>query len=206
MIVDWDPERPRKKITMLIKETLFNGGIVAYPTDTFYGMGCDLSNIKAIKRLYVIKKLDTRRALSIICRDLKEVSIYAVMSNSSFSLMKQCLPGPYTFVLKAKKIMPRLLMTDKKEVGIRIPEHEVPVGIVRLIDNPIINTSARIAGRDAITDPKEIEKAFKGSVDLVIDGGIIVNEPSTVIRLVDDRTEILREGKGIQKLKDLLQT
>jgi len=205
MIVDWDPVRPRKKITTLIKETLLNGGIVAYPTDTFYGMGCDLFNIKAIKRLYIIKKLDTRRALSIICKDLKEVSIYAVMSDFSFNLMKRCLPGPYTFVLKAKKIMPRLLMTEKKEVGIRIPEHTVPVGLTRLIERPIINTSARIAGKEFMTDPRQIEKAFKGSIDLVIDGGIIANEPSSVIRLVDDLIEVLREGKGIQKFREFLQ-
>jgi len=205
MIVDWDPSRPRKKITELIKETLMNGGIIAYPTDTFYGLGCDLFNMRAIKKLYEIKKLDTRRALSIICRDLKEVSMYAVMSDNSFNLMKHCLPGPYTFVLKAKKIMPRLLMTEKKEVGIRIPEHKVPVGIVRLIERPIINTSARIAGKSAIADPRQIEKVFKGSVDLVIDGGIIYNEPSSVVSLIDDGIDILREGKGIQRLKALLR-
>lgn len=196
MIVEWDPQRPRRKITQLIRETLINGGIIAYPTDTFYGMGCDLFNIKAIRKLYLIKRLNEKRALSIICRDFKDISTYAVMSDLSFETLKRCLPGPYTFVLKARKIMPKLLMTVKKEVGIRIPGHPVPVGIAGLIERPLINTSARFAGEAILTDPRDIEKNFKGSVDLVVDGGILAGAPSTVISLVDDRAEVLREGKG----------
>jgi tRNA threonylcarbamoyl adenosine modification protein (Sua5/YciO/YrdC/YwlC family) len=196
MIIEWDPARPRKKATDLIRETLVDGGIIAYPTDTFYGMGCDLFNIKAIRKLYLMKRLDSKRALSIICRDFKDISTYAVMSDFAFSVLKGCLPGPYTFVLKAKKIMPKLLMTDKKEVGIRIPNHTVPVAVAGLIERPIINTSAKISGEEVLTDPRHIEKGFKGSMGLIIDGGIIIGEPSTVIRLTDDKVEILREGKG----------
>ena len=196
MIVEWDPERPKKKITELIRETLLLGGIIAYPTDTLYGIGCDLFNIKAIRKLYAIKHLDSRRALSIICRDLKEISSYAVMSDFTFDLLKGHLPGPYTFVLKAKRIMPKLMMTEKKEVGIRIPENPVPRGLVGLIDRPIINTSARIAGEDIISDPRQIEKLFQRNVSIIVDGGIISGEPSTVIRVIDDEAEVLREGKG----------
>jgi len=203
MIVEWDPSRPRKKTTQLIKETLINGGIIAYPTDTFYGMGCDLFNIKAIRKLYLMRRLDEKRALSIICRDFKDVSTYAVMSNFAFEVLKGCLPGPYTFVLKAKKIMPKLLMTIKKEVGVRIPDHPVPIGVADMIDRPVINTTAKIAGAEVFTDPREIEKAFKGGLDIVIDGGIIVSDPSTLISLVEDKVEILREGKG--PLRGLLQ-
>lgn len=197
MIVEWDPKRPRKKTTELIRKTLLEGGIVAYPTDTFYGMGCDLFNIKAIRRLYLMKRLDSKRALSIICRDFKEISTYAVMSDFSFGLMRGCLPGPYTFVLKAKKIMPKLLMTEKKEVGIRIPDHPIPIALAGIIERPIINTSARIAGEEVLTDPRQIERVFRGSVDLVLDGGIVVSDPSTVIRLIDDNIEVLRQGKGL---------
>jgi tRNA threonylcarbamoyl adenosine modification protein (Sua5/YciO/YrdC/YwlC family) len=197
MILEWDPARPKKKNTQLIKDTLINGGIIAYPTDTFYGMGCDLFNIKAIKKLYMMKRLDEKRALSIICRDFKDVSTYAVMSNFAFEILKGCLPGPYTFILKARKIMPKLLMTAKKEVGVRIPDHPVPIGVADMIDRPVINTSARPAGGEALTDPREIEKAFKGGVDIVIDGGIVISDPSTLISLVEDRVEILREGKGL---------
>jgi len=196
MIVEWDPERPRKRITELIKNTLIEGGIIAYPTDTFYGFGCDLFNIKAIRLLYQIKRLDHKRPMSIICSDFKEISKYGVITDFAFDILKRYLPGPYTFVLKAKKIMPKLLMTDKKEVGIRVPDHPVPIGLVKLIERPVINTSARIAGEEILTDSKEIEKKFKGMIDLVIDGGIIIGEPSTVIKMVDDKVEVLREGKG----------
>jgi len=203
MIVEWDPARPKKKITGMIKEVLIGGGIIAYPTDTVYGMGCDLFNIKAIRKLYQSKRLDNKRALSVICRDFKDISNYAVMSDPSFELLRVCLPGPYTFVLKARKIMPKLLMTDKKEVGIRIPDHPVPAALAELIERPIINTSARIAGEEVLTDPRQIEKNFKDTVDIVIDGGIVVSSPSTVIRLLDDTIEVLREGKG--SLKNILR-
>ena len=202
MIVEWDPERPRKKITDLVRQSLRDGGIIVYPTDTLYGIGCDLFNIKAIRKLYLIKKMDSRRALSIICRDLKDVSTYGLVDDFAFSFLKKHLPGPYTFVLTARKIIPKLLMTERKEVGIRIPDHPVPVGLAALIDHPVINTTAKISGGDAPSDPRDVEKMFKGSVDLIIDGGIVVSEPSTVVRLTDDQVDVLRYGKG--SAKDLL--
>jgi len=196
MIVEWNPERPRKKTTEMLAQTIRDGGIIAYPTDTHYGIGCDLFNIRSIRRLYAMKRLDNKRALSIICRDLKDISTYAVLSDFSFDIVKWYLPGPFTFVLKAKKIIPKLLMTERKEVGVRIPAHPVPVAITHLAERPIINTSARIAGEEVIADPRLIEKAFGGGVSMVIDGGILISEPSTVVRLVDDEVELLREGKG----------
>jgi tRNA threonylcarbamoyl adenosine modification protein (Sua5/YciO/YrdC/YwlC family) len=196
MIVDWNPERPRRKTTELILNALDSGGIIAYPTDTHYGIGCDLFNIKAIRKLYAMKRLDNKRALSIICRDLKDVSTYAIMSNFSFEILKRFLPGPYTFVLVAKKIIPKLLMTDRKEVGVRIPAHPVPTAIAGLAQRPIINTSAKISGEGVLMDPRHIEKTFKDTIDLIIDGGIIISEPSTIVRLVDDEAEVLRKGKG----------
>ena len=196
MIIEWDPARPKKKATALIKEALEEGRIIAYPTDTVYGMGCDLFNIKAIRKLYGLKRLDTKKALTVICRDLKEVSNYAVMTDFAFELLKTYLPGPYTFVLKARKIMPKLLMTEKKEVGIRIPGHPVPLGLAGLIERPIINTSVKVSGGEIYDDPRIIEKEFKGGVDLVLDGGIITGDPSTVVSLIDDDAEVLRKGRG----------
>jgi len=196
MIIEWNPERPKRKTTELILNTLASGGIVAYPTDTHYGMGCDLFNIKAIKKLYAIKRLDDKRALSIICRNLKDVSTYAIMSDFSFEILKRFLPGPYTFVLAAKRIIPKLLMTERKEVGVRIPAHKVPLSLAGLVERPIINTSVKISNEAALTDPRNIEKRFGGAVNVVIDGGIIVSDPSTIIRLVDDEVEVLRAGKG----------
>lgn len=196
MIVEWDPERPKKRATQLIRESILNGDIIAYPTDTYYGLGCDLFNIKAIKKLYFIRRLDEKRPLSIIFSDLKEISNYAVLTDFAFQILKKSLPGAYTFILKAKRIVPRLLMSSTKEVGVRMPDHPVPAGITRLIERPLINTSAKVPGGDVLSDPRDIERLFKGSVTLVIDGGVIMGEPSTVISLVDDEVTILREGKG----------
>ncbi len=196
MIVEWDPARPKKRATALIKEAVEAGGIIAYPTDTVYGMGCDLFNIKAIRRLYALKRLDTKKALTLMCRDLREISTYAVVTDFAFDAMKEHLPGPYTFVLQARKIMPKLLMTEKKEVGIRVPDHPIPIGLANLINRPILNTTVKISGGDIFTDPRVIEKDFKGGVELVLDGGIIVSDPSTVISLIDDTVRVLREGKG----------
>lgn len=196
MIVEWNLERPKKKITELIRETLLSGGIIAYPTDTFYGIGCDLFNIKGIKRIYEMKRLHPKKALSLICRHFKDIGTYAVTDTFTFRIIKHYLPGPYTFVLKARKIVPKLLMTEKREVGIRMPAHPVPLALARLIERPIINTTAKISGEEPLKEPKEIEKTFKGSISLVIDGGIIYGEPSTVVRIVDEHIEVLREGKG----------
>ena len=203
MIVEWSPARPKKKTTALIKESLEDGAIISYPTDTFYGLGCDLFNIKAIKTLYAMRGLNEKRPLSIIFKDIKEISDYAVLTDFAFHILKSTLPGAYTFILKAKRIVPRLLMTPKKELGVRMPDHEVPRGLVNLLGRPIINTTAKSARQEYIADPREIERYFKNQVAFVIDGGIIMGEPSTVISLVDDRVQLLREGKG--PLTDLLR-
>jgi tRNA threonylcarbamoyl adenosine modification protein (Sua5/YciO/YrdC/YwlC family) len=203
MILEWDPGRPRRKPTELIKETLENGGIISYPTDTFYGLGCDLFNIKAIKTLYAMRGLSEKRPLSLIFRDIKDISNYAVLSDFAFQILKSTLPGAYTFILNAKRIVPRLLMTEKKEVGVRMPNHPVPQALVNLLERPIINTTAKPARQEALSDPREIERAFKGQIAFVIDGGLVMGEPSTVVSLVDDRVNVLREGKG--PLTDLLR-
>jgi len=203
MIVEWNPARPKKKTTALIKESLENGAIISYPTDTFYGLGCDLFNIKAIKTLYAMRGLSEKRPLSIIFKDIKDISDYAVLTDFAFHILKSTLPGAYTFILKAKRIVPRLLMTPKKELGVRMPDHEIPRGLVNLLGRPILNTTAKSARQEYISDPREIERYFKTRVSFVIDGGLIRGEPSTVISLVDDRVQLLREGKG--PLTDLLR-
>jgi tRNA threonylcarbamoyl adenosine modification protein (Sua5/YciO/YrdC/YwlC family) len=201
MIVEWDPARPKKRATELIRDSILNGEIIAYPTDTYYGLGCDLFNIKAIKKLYSIRGLDEKRPLSIIFNDLKEISNYAVLTDFAFQILKRSLPGPYTFILKAKRIVPRLMMSTTKEVGVRMPDHPVPFGITRLVERPIINTSAKPPGGDVLSDPRDIERRFRGSVALVVDGDVVAGEPSTVISLVEDEVAILRQGKG--SIRDL---
>jgi len=202
MILEWNPLRPKKRATDAILGALRNGEIIAYPTDTFYGLGCDLFNIKAIRRLYEIRGLNEVRPLSVIFKDFKEISIYAVMSDFAFRVLKASLPGPYTFVLRARRIIPRLLMSGKKEVGVRMPDHPVPTALTRLLERPLINTSAKSQNLGLLTDPKDIDRYLKGAVSLVIDGGLIPGEPSTVISLVDDEVKVLRQGKG--PITDLL--
>lgn len=199
MILEWDPERPKKRATDLIRASILNGDIIAYPTDTYYGLGCDLFNIKAIKKLYYIRGLNEKRPLSIIFNDLKEISNYAILTDFAFQILKRSLPGAYTFILKAKRIVPRLMMSTTKEVGVRMPNHPVPTGITSLVERPIINTSAKPPGEDVLSDPKDIERRFRGNVALVIDGGVVTGEPSTVISLVDDEIAVLRQGKGSTK-------
>jgi tRNA threonylcarbamoyl adenosine modification protein (Sua5/YciO/YrdC/YwlC family) len=196
MIVDWHPERPKKSVTNKITDVLLSGGIIAYPTDTLYGLGCDFYNVRAVRKLSNIKKLDEKKALSIICRSFSEVSTYAVMNDFAFKIMKSILPGPYTVILKAKKIVPKIMMTVRKEIGIRIPSHKVPIGLANLIDRPIINTSARVVDGEILCEAREIEERLKGLVDLVIDGGILRGEPSSIIRIVENRVEVIRRGKG----------
>lgn len=203
MIVEWNPARPKTKTTAFIKESLENGAIISYPTDTLYGLGCDLFNVKAIKTLYAMRGLSEKRPLSIIFKDIKDISTYAVLTDFAFHILKSTLPGAYTFILKAKRIVPRLLMTPKKELGVRMPDHEVPRALVNLLGRPIINTTVKSAGQEAMSDPREIDRYFKNQVSFVIDGGLIRGEPSTVISLVDDRVQVLREGKG--PLTDLLR-
>ncbi|MGD0231144.1 MAG: L-threonylcarbamoyladenylate synthase [Syntrophorhabdales bacterium] len=203
MILEWNPARPKKKTTAFIRESLEAGAIIGYPTDTFYGLGCDLFNIKAIKTLYGIRGLSEKRPLSIIFKDIKDISTYAVLTDFAFQILKSMLPGAYTFILNAKRIVPRLLMTSKKELGARLPNHDAPLALVNLLGRPLINTTAKLIGQEALSDPREIERYFKGQVSFVIDGGLIVGEPSTVISLVDDKVDVLREGKG--PLTDLLR-
>ncbi|MGD0658464.1 MAG: L-threonylcarbamoyladenylate synthase [Syntrophorhabdales bacterium] len=204
MIVEWNPARPKKKMTAFIKASLENGAIIGYPTDTYYGLGCDLFNIKAIKALYAMRGLSEKRPLSLIFRDIKDISDYAVLTDFAFQVLKSTLPGAYTFVLNAKRIVPRLLMTSKKEVGVRIPDHPVPLSLVNLLGRPIINTTAKVIGQETPDDPRDIERYFGTQIAFVIDGGLIAGEPSTVISLVDDRVNVLRVGKG--PLTDLLRS
>lgn len=182
-----------------IVSVLKQGGLIIYPTDTVYGLGCDFTNLKALQRIANIKgvKLD-KSNFSFICSDLSNLSDYAKQLNSSeFKLLKRALPGPYTFILKSSKSLPHYFK-KKKTVGIRVPDHPIAVSIVDLLGNPIISTS--IHDEDDVieytTDPELIYEKWSGLVDIVIDAGFGSNEPSTVIDLSKDEIQIIREGKG----------
>ena len=164
MILEWNPARPKKKTTAFIKESLENGAIIGYPTDTFYGLGCDLFNIKAIKTLYAMRGLSEKRPLSIIFKDIKEISDYAVLTDFAFQILKSTLPGAYTFILKAKQDSAEAPHDRKKESGCRMPDHEAPPALVSLLGRPIINTTAKSGRAGTMSDPREIERYFRDQV------------------------------------------
>ena len=190
MLLSINPDNPQKRLITKVVETLDQGGVIIYPTDTFYGIGCDLFNKKPIRRVYQLKKRPLSKPFSFICADLKDISLYAQVSNNAYRIMKRTLPGPYTFVLEGTRLVPKLMLTSRKTVGIRVPKNKICLSIVKQLGRPIISTSINSK------DPSIIHDEYASLVDMVIDGGVISYEPSTVISLVDDNPEVIREGKG----------
>jgi len=196
MVLSINPHNPHSRHINQVVECLQQGGVIIYPTDTTYGIGCDIFNRKGVKKIFQIKQRDSRKPFSFICSDLAEISNYAQVSNFAFKIMKRHLPGPYTFVLEATKIVPDSVSTKQKTVGVRIPENKICQEIVKQLGHPLVTTSANISGAATPQDPHEIDAQMGRMVDLVIDGGISLGEASTVISLVDDQVEVLREGSG----------
>ncbi len=173
-----------------VSDILDEGGVIVYPTDTFYGIGCDLFNKKAIERIYRIKNRPLAKPFSFVCDSLKEISRYALVSNYAYKTMKRLLPGPYTFVLEGTRLVPRIMLTKRKTVGIRVPDNQTCLDIVSTFGRPIISTSA------GYEDPYDIKEAHGSQVDVIIDGGMLSQTPSSVVSLINDQPEIIREGKG----------
>ena len=196
MFIRINPENPQERLIKQVVECLKGGGVIVYPTDTTYGLGCDIFNRKGIKKIYQIKQRDARKPFSFICSDLAEVSNYAQISNFAFKIMKRYLPGKYTFVVEATRIVPEALITKQKTVGIRIPANPIVQAIVRELGHPLVTTSANLSGEETPQDPEDIDKEMGRLVDMVVDGGILMAEGSSVISLIDDRAEILRQGSG----------
>lgn len=195
-----NPDNPQANKIQKVITTLKKGGLVVYPTDTVYGIGCDLYNKRAVEKLCRIKGIKPNKInLSFICYDLSDITQYARgISNPVFKLMKKTLPGPFTYILEASSQVPKILDAKKKQVGIRIPDNNIPREIVKELGNPIVNMS--IKDDDEIleytTDPELIYEDFDKLVDIVIDGGYGKNEPSTVVNCIDDSFEVVREGLG----------
>ena len=192
-------ENPNQKEIDKVVKVLQNGGLVIYPTDTVYGLGCDITNTKALERIAKIKGVKLEKAnFSFICNDLSHLSDYVKqIDTSTYKLLKRALPGPYTFVLPGSKSLPTVFK-KKKTVGIRVPDNAIALEIVRALGNPIVSTS--IHDEDDVieytTDPELIFEKWKDIVDLVIDGGYGDNEASTVIDLTESEPIVIREGKG----------
>ena len=193
-------ENPDQKKMDKIIEVLRNGGVIIYPTDTVYGIGCDIFNQKAVERVCRSKGINpAKNNLSFICYDLSDISNYVKhLSTPVFKIMKKALPGPFTFILESNSSVPKILNAKKKSVGIRIPDHNIPRTIVKQLGNPIITTSIRDED-DVIeysTDPSLIYEKFANLVDIVIDGGYGDNIASTIVDCTKESYEIVREGKG----------
>lgn len=202
MLLTIHKDNPPERLLKQVVECLEDGGVIIYPTDTVYGIGCDIRNRKAIEKICRIKGIKPEKAsFSCICSDLSNISEYAIhVTTPLYKMMKRALPGPYTFILEASSQIPRYFQSNKKTVGIRVPDHKIPLELVRLLGSPIVNTSLRDVDTlvEYTTDPELIHEQYEKLVDIVIDGGFGGNIPSTVVDCSkgDGSWEIIREGKG----------
>ncbi|MBI5527855.1 MAG: threonylcarbamoyl-AMP synthase [Deltaproteobacteria bacterium] len=196
MLLKINPINPQKHLIGRVVEDLKKGGVMAYPTDTVYGIGCDIFVKSAVERIYRIKGRDKKKPLSFICEDLKHISQYAIVGDNAYRIMRRLIPGPYTFILKATKLVPKVMLTKRETVGIRVPASEICRTLVHELGHPIVTTSANVSNDAIISDPEEIEKKLGKLLDVVIDGGPLPQEPSTMIDLTGDAPIVVREGKG----------
>lgn len=192
-------DNPSERDILKVIEILKDGGVIIYPTDTIYAIGCDINNFKAVQRVCQLKGIKPEKAnFSMICRDLSNIATYAKVNNEVFKVMKHNLPGPFTFVLPATNKLPNVLMNRRKTIGIRIPDNYIVMSIVEELGNPLLTTSVK-ADDDVveyITDPELIYERYEKLVDLVIDGGYGQNVASTVVDCSGDSIEIIRQGIG----------
>lgn len=188
---------PQPRLIAQVVEILQRGGVICYPTDTMYGIGCDIFNQKAVKRVYQIKRRPKDKPFSFMCASLTNISNFGHVGNTAYRLMRKNLPGPYTFVLSGTKIVPKIMLTRQKTVGIRVPDHPICLAIIEALGNPVLNTSALLEeAEQSVCSSLDVDELFGKQVDLIIDGGDISPFPSTVISLLTEQPEILREGKG----------
>ncbi len=196
MLLAINKAHPEPRKIQRAVQILNEGGVIAYPTDTVYGLGCDIANKQAIERLYQLKGMPKDQRLAFICPDLSDISKYAVVENPTYRVLKHFLPGPYTFILLATREVPKMLLNKQKTVGIRVPNHPIAIAIVRELGRPLISTTACRPGQDPLVDPWEIDQEFTG-LDLVIDSGETSGTvPTTVVDLSLGSPVIVREGAG----------
>ncbi len=196
MLLQINPQNPQPRMIAQVIGILKEGGVIAYPTDTTYGIGCSIFSKRGLDRIYQMKQREKKKPFSFICADLSEVARYAKVSNYAFKILKRFFPGPYTFVLDASSIVPDLLTTKQKTVGIRIPANRICLAIVRELGHPIVTTSANLSGEEPIGDPYQIDETLGKQLDLVIDGGVLSPDVSSVVSLIGDFPTLLRKGVG----------
>ncbi len=195
MLLPINPDHPEPRKVRRAVDALERGDVIAYPTDTVYGIGCDLFNKKAIDRIYQLKQMPKTQKLTFICPDLSDIARYAIVDNSQYRLLRRVLPGPYTFILEATREVPKIVQSKRKTVGIRVPNNPVVQALVQELGRPVITTSAVLPGGEPFIDPEEIDDAFKG-LAMVLDGGAGGLEATTVVDLTSGDIEVVREGAG----------
>jgi tRNA threonylcarbamoyl adenosine modification protein (Sua5/YciO/YrdC/YwlC family) len=199
MLISIHPDNPQPRLLSQVKDCLENGGIIAYPTDTIYGLGCDIFHPEAIEKICSIKKVNPEKAnLSFICSDLSDLSLYAkAIDNSLFRILKKALPGPFTFILPASKQVPKILQSKKKTIGLRIPDNNIALSIIKTLGHPILSASFPGDNIEDYTDPEIIYEHWGHQIDLVVDGGIGGINPSTVVDCTGDQYAVIRQGAGV---------
>ncbi len=195
-IVAIDPEHPQPRIVERAATTLAEGGLVAFPTDTYYAIGCDLFDKRAIERIYQLKQIPRSHELSFLCADLAEVARYALLDNAAFRVLRRKTPGPFTFILAATRLVPDLALRRQKTVGVRLPASPIALEIVRKLEHPVISTSAATPGGEVLIDARDIRDQLGHGLELILDGGFQPDEPSTVIDLTGEVPRLVRQGKG----------
>ena len=198
MVITIHPVNPEQRLIRRAVDILRSGGVLIYPTDTVYGMGCSAENKNAIERIYLIKHQRQDKPFSFVCSDLKHISEYAHVSNQAFKVMKHLIPGPYTFILPATRMksLPKILVSRRKTVGIRVPDSRITLALVKELGHPILSTSVTAENGDLVNNPESIIERFNNQVELIIDGGALTSNPSSVIDLTDEEPRVVRVAPG----------
>jgi tRNA threonylcarbamoyl adenosine modification protein (Sua5/YciO/YrdC/YwlC family) len=197
MILEIDPIEPEPWLLPRAADVLRNGGVVVMPTDTVYGLTCDITRHEAIRRIYKLKDMDAKKPLSILISNMTMVGRYAKgVTTPAFRILKRVLPGPYTFIFEASSEVPKIMLRKRRTIGIRMPDNPIALALIEEMGQPLLSSSIRDPQYDFVNDPDEIEQSFGRQVDLVIDGGILLPLPSTVVDLSGADPVLVREGKG----------
>ena len=197
MLLSINTKTPEPRLVNQVVDVIKNGGIIIYPTDTVYGLGCSIYNKKAMQRLYQIKKMNLKKPLTFVCSNQTQIQEYSSgIPTHVFKFLRRKLPGPYTFVFKASKIVPKMMLTPRKTVGLRWPDYPIANRITSSLGHPILSSSLRISEDELFDNPYDIHEKYKKKVDLIVDGGSIFAENSTIIDFSNKEAKITRVGKG----------
>lgn len=195
-VLNVHPVNPQKRLAAQAAKTISEGGIIAYPTDSTYALGCRLGDKTAAERMRRLRGADKHHPFTLVCRDLREIATYANVDNPAYRLLRSLTPGPYTFVLPATREVPRRLVHPKrKAIGIRVPDNRVAQALLGALEEPLMSTTV-VAGSEPLGDALAVEETYGNAVDLIVDGGPVPGEPTTVLELWDGRVKLLREGRG----------